>query len=165
MTVVITLTTAATDTGPFDLYSNLDGYVTPFAIGVSKGSLLGGYTSTVCPDYTITVRCKSAGDCVNYVDIVLTNAITTTTTSTTVAFIAYQLSSPGKANPGLSCAEVVFPTTVYTNYLGIGFGSVVYTDSGLTTILVGADLWFQESVSGTAFRINNLGVIDAYTNC
>ena len=33
MTVLITLTTAGTDSGPFTLYSNIDGYGTPFATG------------------------------------------------------------------------------------------------------------------------------------
>lgn len=83
MTVLITLTTAGTDSGPFDLYSNLDGYSSAFESGVSKSALLAGYASALVPDYTTTVRVKSNGTCVNYVDIVLEN--TTTTTTTTVA--------------------------------------------------------------------------------
>lgn len=83
MTVYITLTTAGTDSGPFDLYSNLDGYISAFESGVSKASLLAGYSSALVPDYTTTIRVKSNGTCVNYVDIVLEN--TTTTTTTTVA--------------------------------------------------------------------------------
>jgi hypothetical protein len=69
MTVLITLTTAGIDTGPFDLYSNLDGYTTPFVTGVSKSSLVAGYTSNVVPDNTTTVRVKSTGNCTSYVDI------------------------------------------------------------------------------------------------
>lgn len=80
MTVLITLTTAGTDSGPFDLYSNLDGYSSAFESGVSKASLLAGYASALVPDYTTTVRVKSNGTCVNYVDIVLENTTTTTTT-------------------------------------------------------------------------------------
>lgn len=70
MTTLITLTTAGTDTGPFDLYSNLDGYVLPFATGISKAVLQAGYLATV-PDYTNIVRVKSKGICINYVDITL----------------------------------------------------------------------------------------------
>jgi len=84
MTVLITLTTAGTDSGPFNLYTNLDGYVTPFETGVAKIDLTGGYTSTIVPDYATIVRVKSTGDCVNYIDIILTSP-TTTTTTTTVA--------------------------------------------------------------------------------
>lgn len=71
MTAVITLTTAGEDTGPFDLYSNLDGYTVPFAINVPKASLQTGYTSAVVPDYTVVVRVISKGMCINFVDIVL----------------------------------------------------------------------------------------------
>lgn len=81
MTVLITLTTAGTDSGPFDLYSNLDGYTSAFETGVSKASLLAGYSSALVPDYTTTVRVKSNGLCLNYVDIVLGATTSTTTTS------------------------------------------------------------------------------------
>jgi hypothetical protein len=69
MTVLITLTTAGASTGPFDLYSNLDNYTTAFATGVSRASLVAGYSSTVVPDNTTTIRVKSTGNCSNYVDI------------------------------------------------------------------------------------------------
>lgn len=81
MTVLITLTVAGADSGPFNLYSNLDGFVSAFETGVSKASLLAGYASALVPDYTTTVRVKSDGACVNYVDILLG---ATTTTSTTI---------------------------------------------------------------------------------
>lgn len=80
MTVLITLVTAGTDSGPFDLYSNLDGYSSAFESGVSKASLLAGYASALVPDYTTTIRVKSNGTCVNYVDIPVINTTTTTTT-------------------------------------------------------------------------------------
>jgi len=82
MTVLITLTFAGTDSGPFNLFSNLDGYTSAFESGVSKASLLTGYPSALVPDYTTIIRVKSDGDCVNYIDIVL-DEVTTTTTSTT----------------------------------------------------------------------------------
>ena len=83
MTVLITLTVAGTDSGPFNLYSNLDGYTSPFETGVSKASLLSGYSSALVPDYTTVIRVLSTGDCTNYIDIVL-DAPSTTTTSTTI---------------------------------------------------------------------------------
>jgi hypothetical protein len=79
MTVLITLTTAGTDSGPFNLYSNLDGYVSAFETGVSKSALLAGYSSALVPDYTTTIRVISTGVCVNYIDIVIGTTTTTTT--------------------------------------------------------------------------------------
>jgi len=92
MTVLITLTTASANTGPFDLYSNLNDFTTPFETGVAKASLLSGYSSALVPDYTTIIRVKSEGDCLNYIDINLeetttstsTSSTTTTSTSTTV---------------------------------------------------------------------------------
>ena len=71
MTVLITLTTAGADSGPFDLYTELDGYTTPFETGVTKSSLLAGYTSTLVPDYATIIRVTSTGDCINYIDILV----------------------------------------------------------------------------------------------
>ena len=92
MTVLITLTTAGVDSGPFNLYSNIDGYVTAFELAVSQAALLAGYPSSLVPDYTTSVRILSTGVCNNYIDIILTSATTTststssstTTTSTTL---------------------------------------------------------------------------------
>jgi len=84
MTALITLTVAGTDSGPFNLYSNLDGYLTAFESGVSKSALLVGYSSSLVPDYTTEIRILSTGVCTNYVDIKLEDSPTTTTTTTTV---------------------------------------------------------------------------------
>jgi len=93
MTALITLTVAGTDSGPFNLYSDLDGYISAFETAVDKGDLLAGYLSVLVPDGTNTVRVMSVGlYCNTYVDIVLealtttsttTVALTTTTTTTT----------------------------------------------------------------------------------
>ena len=81
MTALITLTTAGLDTGPFDLYTELDGFTVPFESNILKSSLLSGYTSTIVPDNATTVRVQSIGVCVNYVDIILQYPTTTTTTT------------------------------------------------------------------------------------
>jgi len=72
MTVLITLTTAGADSGPFNLYSNLDGYISAFETGVSRAALLAGYSSALVPDFTTIVRVQSTGDCSNNIDITLT---------------------------------------------------------------------------------------------
>jgi hypothetical protein len=82
MTVLITLTVAGADSGPFNLYSNTDGFVSAFEIGVSKSALLAGYASALVPDYTTVIRVLSTKNCTNYIDILL-GATTTTTTSIT----------------------------------------------------------------------------------
>jgi hypothetical protein len=103
MTVLITLTIAGSDSGPFNIYSNLDGYTSAFEVGVSKASLLAGYPSALVPDFTTIIRVQSVGDCTNYIDIPLYTTTTTssstsstsstTTTTTTVANICYTFES------------------------------------------------------------------------
>jgi hypothetical protein len=80
MYVFITLTSAGADAGPFNLYSNVDGFVSAFATGVSKAVLLAGY-SVIAPAGTTTVRIISSGVCTNYIDVVIGATTTTTTTS------------------------------------------------------------------------------------
>lgn len=82
MTSLITLTTAGTDSGPFNLYSNLDGFTTAFETAVPKVDLLAGYASSLVPDFTTTIRVLSTGTCTTYIDIILEPMPTTTSTST-----------------------------------------------------------------------------------
>jgi hypothetical protein len=66
---IIQLTVAGTDTGPFDLYSDVDNYFSPFETGISKLSLINGYTSTSVPTNATIVRVQSSGKCNNYIDL------------------------------------------------------------------------------------------------
>ena len=75
MTVLITLTTAGADTGNFNLYSNVDGYVSAFETGVAKSALVAGYVSYVVPVSTTIVRVKSDATCKNYIDIPIAEPI------------------------------------------------------------------------------------------
>jgi hypothetical protein len=82
--VIITLTTAGADTGPFNLLSDTDGFIVPFETGVPKSALVAGYLSTVVPDGTSIIRVKSNSPyCTNHVDLFIQETTTTTTEDTT----------------------------------------------------------------------------------
>lgn len=108
-TQVITLTTAGADTGPFDLYSNIDGFASPFESNISKLALEIGYTSTVVPDSATTIRVQSDNVlCNNFIDLAIPSTTTTsttsggtTTTTTTVPslFLQIQLFESVTGNP------------------------------------------------------------------
>jgi len=71
-TALITLTVGGTDTGPFNLYSDVDGFSSAFESGLSKATLEAGYLTSLVPDGTYTVRIMSMNEiCSNYVDISL----------------------------------------------------------------------------------------------
>ena len=83
MTVLITLTTIGTDCSLFDIYSNVDGFISAFETDVPKASLSSGFSSANVPDGTTIIRVKAKGVCTNYKDIILPTITTTTTTSST----------------------------------------------------------------------------------
>ena len=81
MTVLVTLTLAGIDTGPFDLYSDADGFLVPLAIGISKVALQAGYSLTGVPDGATIIRAQSQGICTNFIDMFISGTITTTTST------------------------------------------------------------------------------------
>jgi hypothetical protein len=174
MTVLITLTTAGADSGPFNLYTNLDGYVSAFATGVSKSALLAGYSSSAVLDFTTTIRVKSTGDCVNYIDITLTSPTTTTTTTitpTTTTTTTLAFSNELSLHLGL-CADVFFPD--YTYYVSqtipnvvLQDGDVAYFEPGFITPIDGLGQTFTGFFNSIKYQfvINNVGVISSVIVC
>ena len=130
MTILLTLTTAGTDTGPFNLFSNVDGYVTAFVSGVSRSALLAGYTTALAPVGTTTVRIKSNGLCTNFIDVVLTGSTTTTTTTTCLTY--YELAG---CNPADYAFTLIVPTLgVGQQYVLPTMPPVFYTYTGASTL-------------------------------
>lgn len=80
ITILITITAAGNDLDNFELYSDTDGYTTPFETGITRAQLLAGYTSVIVPDITTIIRVTSTGICINSTDIVVDATTTTTTT-------------------------------------------------------------------------------------
>ena len=84
MNVYIKLIIAGIDTGPFDLYSDVDNFAQAFETGVSKNALVNGYVAYSVPEETTQIKVQSTGTCTNFIIIdVAEKSITTTTTSTT----------------------------------------------------------------------------------
>ena len=91
MTATITLTTAGSDTGPFLLFSDVDGFTSAFESGILKGALEAGYTTALVPDGTQVIRVMSNGPCTNYIDITLSFdcACLTLTSASDICTFAY----------------------------------------------------------------------------
>ena len=147
MTVLITLTVAGADSGPFNLYSNVNGYTPAFETGVSKSALLAGYSSALVPDYTTIIRIVSTGDCTNYIDITLTSTTTTTTT------IVPTTTTTTTSSPVIACAQYTVGTTsgtgqtfTYTDCEGLPQSDTVGGASGFDSRTFCAQL---NSVIGT----------------
>lgn len=160
-TVLITLTIAGADTGPFDLYSDVDGYITPFETSVPKSNLEAGYLSTLVPDAASIIRVQSDGIlCDNYIDlnIVFTTTTTTTTTSTTTTtttvpetfFYFGYLQVCGGADCADSGLELVIesPSALSAGLYSEGASATVYSIGASTT--GPADYTFSNPISRTS---------------
>lgn len=111
MTATITLTLAGSDTGPFNLYSDLDGYTNAFQTGIAKSVLTGGFTTGTVPDGTSIIRVTSEGVCGNHIDLNIIGNTTTTTSSTssTTSTTSSTTSSTTTPNPySVTLAEIAF---------------------------------------------------------
>ena len=64
--VTITLNSIVGTPGPFNLYSNTDGYTTAFETGVLLSSLQSGYGTSNVPDGTTNIKIKSTGGSCDY---------------------------------------------------------------------------------------------------
>ena len=178
MTVLVTLTLAGTDVGPFNLYSNVDGYTTPLATGVSRAALVAGYNLTGVPDTATVIRATSTGTCTNFLDMILSGGTTSTTTTTiippttsttstttTTTFVTFSLTYSASSG-ATACSDFLLPTNRNFYYAAPGatltIGTILYTTSTLTTPVPngyysnGADYW------ETAASVGNL---QNQTNC
>jgi hypothetical protein len=129
MTIIITLSFAGNETGPFDLYSDATGFAIPFAQNVSKAALLAGY-QVEAPDGTTVVRLYSfqflcAGE---YVDIyscatpncdfsgtIICPVTTTTTTTPSPTTTTTTTTIIEDVNTIWTWFEAVAPTTTTTS--------------------------------------------------
>jgi hypothetical protein len=134
MTITITLSAAGVDTGPFSLFSDVDGYTTAFVTGVSRTALLAGYTTTLAPVGTTIVRVKSTGLCSNYIDITLTFPTTTTTTSTCPTY--YELAGCDPADYALTLIQPTLGVGQQYVLPGLPVKYYTYTGSSITTCTV-----------------------------
>lgn len=179
MTVEIILTLTGADTGPFNLYSNVDGFTLPFESSIDKPTLEAGYTSSLVPDGTTIIRvCSINPSCTNCVDLEVitttttstssttttsttsTSTSTTTTTSTsststtttTIAFLAWNVRLSN--NIFDHCSET--PTVVYTAVGDlISTGYTVYFNSALTIPVTGF-LYIDELIGTPVYNLDNL---------
>lgn len=71
---IIKLTSAGVCSGPVDIYSNADGFVTPFATGISIASLTGlfGFLTSL-PSGTTSIRVQNSNlACSNFEQAIIT---------------------------------------------------------------------------------------------
>ena len=147
MTVLVTLTLAGIDTGPFDLYSDADGFLVPLAIGISKVALQAGYSLTGVPDGATIIRAQSQGICTNFIDMFISGTITTTTSTSSTTSTSTTLNPEdcltGDRNALATCS---------------GGESALFTVTGGNTAFITPGGYYY---SGTGTRYYSAYIMDA----
>ena len=159
MTVLVTLTLAGTDVGPFNLYSNVDGYTTPLATGVSRAALVAGYNLLNVPDNASIIRVQSTGTCTNYLDILLSGATTTTTTSSS--------STSTTTSTTTSTVPCLTGTTTATGTCNNGMSSLFTVSAGRTALITPSGYFYTgtgtRSYQAYIMNATNTTVFDTFT--
>lgn len=114
MNVYIQLTSAGTNTGPFNLYSDVDGFTTPFEQNVSRSKLLQGFTSTLVPTDTTVIKISCLSACNNSFYLYIENQPTTTTTTSTSSTTTSTTSSTTSSTTTTTTSSTSTTTTTST---------------------------------------------------
>ena len=70
MNVYITISNVGADAGPFNLYSDVDGYLSAFETNIPKAILEAGFATNLVPEGTLEIRIQSVNElCNNYVNV------------------------------------------------------------------------------------------------
>jgi hypothetical protein len=189
---IITLTTAGTSTGPFNLLSDVDSYVTPFESSILRASLIAGYTTNLVPDAATIIRVKSNGACTNYIDLTYptspTTTTTTTTSTTTTTTTTLTTSTTTTTTTGPSYYTLLGPiglfstsgnaclgytsTRSYSSNVNFMQGGVTYIYDSTSPTLVPLDtggqwkpLVFVATSTVYAVITDSNGLVSTYTSC
>jgi Predicted solute binding protein len=114
MNVTITLVNPGVDTGPFNIYTNADNYVTAVATNIAKSALVAGYNATV-PAIASTVKVESTGTCTSSIFLTIIQPTTTTTTSTSST-----TTTSTTVAPTTTTTTTAVPTTTTTTTAPVG---------------------------------------------
>jgi hypothetical protein len=121
ISAIITLTTSGNDTGPFNLYSNINNYATAFESSILRSNLISGFITNNIPDNTSIVRLKSMGVCTNYIDLnVISPSLPTATptpTSTGPTPTATATPTPTSTGPTPTATATPTPTPILSGEL------------------------------------------------
>ena len=168
--------------GPFDLYSDADGFTTPFETQVPAVDLVAGYTVTLPMGATI-IRVCSVGTCENCIDLptncptttstttvapttTTTTTVATTTTSTTVApttttttTIAPTTTTTTTVAPTTTTTTTVAPTTTTTTTVAPTTTTTTTVAPTTTTTTTGTpEKLSWELTTTTASEISTVGM-------
>lgn len=182
MNAVITFTTIGTDAGPFNLYSNVDGYVSAFAVGVTRTQLLAGFATTNLPIGSTIVRARSTGVCTNFFDIVVPPQLCFKFLPADTSYLLYHVNNPsntfaygaftgyeesGTITTSHDLIKLNVDLSIDTSFnVNVGFNEILYGGSSIIQqpdgklIVTGTFTTYQGISANRIIRLNTDGSID-----
>lgn len=183
MTVYITISNVGADAGPFNLYSDADGYISAFEVNIPTADLEAGFASNNAPAGTTIVKVQSVNKlCNNSVNAGVVNLFFGPTPIDSVYSIDYSGDGTsayvygyfdGYINgvdtiPGNHIVKLNSDRSVDTSFdIGEGFGShTVFSGASLTVvpsgqiILVGFFTSFNGDSYNRIIKLNSDGSVD-----
>lgn len=125
--LLLTLTNCTPTAGPFDLYSNVDGFAVPFDTNVTRAQMLAGYTTTTAPDTASEIKIKSKGVCINEIKLTV-DVIPTLTTTTSYTTISGILDAPTiEGTPSFNTIKTIDADTTVGNLSSFARGVGPFT--------------------------------------
>jgi len=172
--VTVTLTTAGSNTGPFNIYQDLDNYVTPVASGVSKSDLLAGYIVTVGNGATIVRVQSNNANCSNYINLTIQgipNPTPTPTPTSTNLPIYYYIGKYSSSNT-IDCTPTGDLQNTYLNATDYATwssnGNILTVGMGLYSNNSGASWLYSriyDPITTTVWNVTGSHIISAYRLC
>lgn len=158
----VQLTVAGSDTGPFNLYSNSDGFISAFESNIPKSSLLSGITVDA-PVGTVMIRITSANTtCSNYVDIPVaaytTSTSTLSTSSTSTSTTTLLITTTTTTLPPLEDCDEGIDAVFIIDYTGSMQTAIINVQTAVTEITD-----YIETASGNNYRLA-LVLVDEWDN-
>jgi len=138
--------------GPFDLYSDVDGFTTPFETQVPAVDLVAGYTVTLPMGATI-IRVCSVGTCENCIDLP-TNCPTTTTSTT----VEPTTTTTTTVDPTTTTTTTAEPTTTTTS-TSTSTTTTTSTSSTTTTTTTASPKFQYELITNTPLDIGTVNLV------
>lgn len=162
----ITLSPLGANTGPFNLYSDVDGYTTPFETNIPRSSFLTPYITSNVPDGTSIIEVRSSGICTNSEFLPINGLPFPPTPTQTATNTATPTVTP--TNTPTSTSSNFTPLTLCVDTGGIGWNSdtdacngfcntqtVYVPQAGVTSFQEAAVTYGLPLYSSTTFTVAN----------
>lgn len=128
MNILVTITSAGANTGPFNIYGNVDNYATPLASNIAKSALQVGYTLNNVSDSITSIRIYSTGTCTNYIDLPVNVNSNTSNPATYYSMLLLH-----STNSDDICYNIASTDYYYVDAATYDLSTKLYTNSNGTT--------------------------------